>query len=458
MKKLVLSLLVLCSGITTLRATHLMGGQITSANIGGLTYEVTFTAYRDTMGIPMDPSATIFYSDSSGFSAIHIVAYQPAVNIGNGVEMYKYIDTITFPASGNYHIYWESCCRNVAIINLFPNGGAYGFYLQNDLYADSSNSSPVFLNIPITVAQLNVPFSYNPLPYDSDGDSIAWVLDLPLDNTGLPITAYALPPSDTLAPFTLDPLTGEITFLPNTLGNFVVSFTVQEFRNGVQIGSIRRDMQILVMPSVNQPLRLNVNSTSAPYSGKKYDIVPNTPFTLTLVAEDPDMSAPALEASGEVFLISNPASFSTTANGAFTYGTLTWNPGTAEARPAPYLVGLRANDVYTVNTFSTDVTIALRVGNFTGVHELNSAAGLSVYPNPSAGDKLTLTFTLEDTSPVSIEFLSLSGQRVKYLENVAKMNGLHQVEMADPGLAKGMYLVRLIQNGKTLESTKITIQ
>ena len=134
-------------------------------------------------------------------------------------------------------------------------------YLDVDIYADNTNSSPVFLNEPITVAQLNQPFSYNPLPYDSDGDSLTWVLDTPFDVNGMLIPGYVLPYSDTMAPFQMDPMTGEITFIPNTIGNFQVSVKAIEWRNGVQIGYIRRDMQLIVVPSGNTPVQVQVSTS-----------------------------------------------------------------------------------------------------------------------------------------------------------------------------------------------------
>src|SRR5438874_9639738 len=110
MKKLLLLFSVCISSIAGY-ATHLMGGQMTSRNLGGLTYEITLTAYRDTLGIPMYPTTTFHYTDMAAtWNQDNIVILSPAVPFGNGVEEYTYIDTITFPASGSYDVWYEDCC------------------------------------------------------------------------------------------------------------------------------------------------------------------------------------------------------------------------------------------------------------------------------------------------------------------------------------------------------------
>lgn len=441
-------------------ASHLMGGQMTSRNLGGLTYEVTLTVYRDTLGIPISIYEYFNYADSTtGWDTMRTVMVSAPVNIGNGVEMYTYIDTITFPASGQYEIWSENCCRNFAILNM-SNPGSESFHLNNSLFADSSNSSPVFQNIPITVAQVNVPFSYNPLPTDADGDSISWVLDIPLSSNGANVLGYVLPFSDSLVPFTLDPVTGEITFLPNTLGNFVVSFRVNEYRNGTLIGFIRRDMQILIVPTVNQPLRLNLTSTNAPYSGKVYTVTPGSSFNFTCIAFDPDMVSPQIIAAGDAFNQANaPSFFVARAAAGTTTGTLSWTPDPSQARQNPYLISLRTSDAYGNYIFSNDVTLRVHVNTTTGIAS-NPAneAKLSVYPNPVTNGELSLNFHSNSASPVTIEIMSISGQTLRTIPDVVKSEGDHVVNIRDLSVASGIYLIRLTQDGKQIGAARFNVK
>jgi hypothetical protein len=457
MKKLLLCCFILLMGWNQSSATHLMGGQVTSLNIGGLTYQITLTAYRDTLGIPMYTSASFHYENANGFNQVNTVPVSVPTVFGNGVEMYKYIDTITFPDSGTYNIWFEDCCRNCALLNM-SNPCGESFHLYNDLYVSAINSSPEFLNPPITVAQLAVPFSYNPLPFDMDGDSIAWQLDTPLTSLSQYVAGYTLPPSDSLVPFSMDPVTGEITFLPNTLGNFEVSVLVKEYRNGVEIGEIRRDMQIIVVPSGNRPPNMSLVSTNAPYSGKNYDITPGTPFSFTVVASDPDNIAPALSAAGDAFLISNPAVFTTTTANGVTTGILSWSPTAAEARPLPYIIGLRVSDTFAPYVFQNDISLYLRVGNFAGIQQVNQNTGLQLFPNPVTANEINLNFKTVNAAPVSVEILNLAGQVVSRYDNTATGTGHHMITIRDLDLQQGMYLVRILQDGSQIDATKFSVR
>ncbi len=431
---------------------------MTAKNIGGLTYEVTLTVYRDTVGIPINTSTTIYYSDTSGIPfATNTVPVVGPFSFGNGVETYYYIDTITFPSSGNYSMWYEDCCRNAAILNMTSAGGE-SFHLSTALFADSTNSSPVFLNEPITIAQLNVPFTYNPLPFDADGDSISWMLDVPVSSAGTVVAGYVLPSSDSLVPFTMDAVTGEITFLPNAVGYYVVSVLVMEYRGGVQIGEIRRDMQIIVVQSSNGPVNLTLNSPNAPFSGKNYSIESGTAFNFTVIANDPDGNAVNIAANGDAFRLANPATFTSTIVGGVTTATLSWNTSTANERNAPYIIGLRVNETYGIYNFSNDISIHLNVAKATGLNNPSkNEVKFNVYPNPTS-DYMMLNFTSNSNSDARIEIRNLAGQIVKGFDAIKVANGVNVIQVKDLNLNQGVYLVNMIQDGKNLGTSKLNIR
>jgi hypothetical protein len=387
MKKLLLLLLSVVFTLQT-QATHLMGGQITSSQNSGLYYLVKLTLYRDSLGVPMSPTQQITYTDSTGnfIIATHTVSYVIGsfpVSIGNGVERYEFEDTITFPYVGKFKAMTDNCCRNAAILNL-PNPSQNSLWLDVEITADPSNSSPVFLNEPITVAQLNQPFSYNPLPFDVDGDSLSWQLDVPMDyfspTLGTPIPGYVLPPSDTLAPFSIDPLTGEITFIPNVVGNFQVSVKAIEWRNGIQIGYIRRDMQLLVVPSTNTPVQVMPNYTIQKTLLNPIYLEPNQTFNLNVVTYDIDFNPISVNVGGSIFLVNNNPAIIVSNNPYTvnsTYSTTTteisWTPTQNEIRTTPYYLSFRVADYSTPYTFYNDYTFRIVVkSSVTGFNQIEN--------------------------------------------------------------------------------------
>jgi len=450
---------VLTLGIAN--ASHLMGGDITSRNIGGLTYETTLTAFRDTTGIPMYPSATFTYLDATGavvFTKNPQVSV--ATNIGNGVEMYTYKDTVTFLVAGNYKITWNDCCRNMAILNL-PNPVGNSLYLDNQLMVSSSNSSPMFLNLPVTLAQVNVPFIYNPMPFDIDGDSMSWQLDIPYDYTsslGVPIGGYTNPPSDPLMPFTINAVTGEISFQPNALGHFVTSVLVKEYRNGVQIGSIRRDMQFIVVASDNEPDSLEVTSNIIPaWNGAYYaNNVNGTNITFSAVAKDPNtLDFITIKASGEPFIVANSPATYTVLNGNGTANiNIIWNTLPEHARARPYIVTIRTTEFHSSYQFVSDKTMLIYVGVLSSIKEEKNLGSITLFPNPS-NSSFVINTSLLKPELCMMNIVDATGKLV-YTKQVLLQNG-QNINVSDLKLANGLYNLQL-SNSNFKTNLKMVIE
>jgi hypothetical protein len=243
-------------------SSSLLGGEITCRNINGLMYETTLTIYRDTVSGNTPSSYTITYRDSlDTIIATHIVVTPPSVLWYNGFKSYNYIDTINFPYAGTFKASAWSCCRDS--VDNIPNSTSAGMYLECMIMADGNNSSPKFLNVPITLAQLNNPFTNNITPYDADRDSMSWELTIPEDlvnngSGGINIISlpYNYPPADSSLPFHIDSLLGDILFKPNLSGKYQIAIKLLEWRNGLQIGYVKRDMELSVVPIVNTPITI----------------------------------------------------------------------------------------------------------------------------------------------------------------------------------------------------------
>lgn len=393
MKKITLFLLGLIS-VSQLKASHLMGGQITSKHLYGLTYEVSMTLYRDTMGIAINDSDYVYYSDTT--IPIHRVSHIPVIQMANGVEKYIYVDTVTFSSPGQYSVDYTQCCRNATIMNLDMPGG-YNLYLDNVITVDTNNSSPVFLNDPITVGQVGVPFTYNPLAYDLDGDSIAWDMDTPMDSPGYPIPGFYFPDSDTSMPFTLDLLTGEISFLPITAGVYQLSVKATEYRNGVEIGYIRRDMQLLITASGNNPLVVNTNIQVLRTSTS---IEPGQTFHFTMDVSDPDSETINVEMGGDLLSVSSYLNYNSYYTINYTNHTyLDWTPSVNDIRSKPYVLTFRVSETYNNVTFYHDYTYSVRVDAISGVDMTIYKNLLSIYPNPVV-DKFSFDYPKQDNPKI----------------------------------------------------------
>ena len=367
-----------------------MGGQIVVTNLGGYDYEIKLTAYRDTIGIPMATAAMFQISmDSAGVMIPITLLTVPADSISGGlvmgvsaaygVEVYTYTDTITLPGDGYYTIYWQDCCRNAAIINM-GNAGAEYFALSTSLTVDSlnPNSSPSYLTLPVAYLPSDTLWQYNPLPFDPDGDSLAWSLTTPLSSGGI-VSGYQFL-DDTMfysnpsTPFALDSVTGELSWSAKMQGNFVAAFLIEEYRNGVKIGEMRRDMQYIVISDTSNYLPVVSNMISFPTNSGGYPYVvifPSQNYSVSLLASDPNINdVVTLSAFGEPFNLqtSSPLLLTfSTGNGNEIEGIFSWTPDMSDIRTQPYLVVFRVSDGF----YNFDYTVQIEVSSVTSVEELD---------------------------------------------------------------------------------------
>ena len=389
MKKLLTMLLVTLISVSTF-ASHLMGGQIVATNLGGYDYEIKLTVYRDTIGIPMQNAAWFYiFKDSAGVmvpvTTLAVLADSTSgglvagVSVAYGVESYTYTDTVTLPGDGYYSVKWSNCCRNVAIINM-GNSGAEHLALYTEFMVNSffPNSSPTFLSLPVAYLPSDTLWQYNPLPFDPDGDSIIWSLTTPLGSGGGNVVGYQFL-DDTMLysnpsnPFALDSITGELSWNAKLGGNFVAAFLIEEYRSGVKIGEMRRDMQFIVvddttnyLPNVSNMSTIPTNSAGYPY----VTITPGQNFNVTLVASDPNVNdVVTLISFGEPFnLQTSTPTFTTqlTGNGNEIQGTFEWTPDVLDIRTQPYLTVFRVGD----GMYNFDYTVQFEVSMVNNIEEL----------------------------------------------------------------------------------------
>jgi len=478
MKKLLLFTLATALSMSSY-STHLMGGQIVTSYLGtdslGSHYAVELTAYRDTIGIPMVTSAVFYVSelDTSGnwnslFSST--VSYDTTsgnlflpVQSAYGVEVYIYNDTITLPGDGYYSISYEECCRNGAIINM-SNPLSESMRLTTYFTSDSlnPNSSASYLSPPVAYLPADTLWSYNPLPFDPDGDSLVWSLVTPLGLTSMVNGYEYLSDSIYSNPsgiFTLDSVTGSLSWSASLVGNFEASFLIEEYRNGAKIGEMRRDMQFIVVPDTLNSMPQVSNMQSVPTNSGGYPYVkinPGQNYQLHLIANDADVNDVLdMEAYGAPFNFSvSPASHSVslTGNGNEIEGVFSWTPDITHLSPIPYIVVFRTTDFF----FYYDETIQFEVTS--EVLSLTNIEGIeisNIYPNP-ANNKLFIPISLDRSDNISIEIYNMIG--VKISENNMNLGTGNHMIMKDIDLNSGQYIVVIRdKNGTAINTQQLVI-
>jgi gliding motility-associated-like protein len=278
--KIILLLSLFCALQNSLKATHIVGGEMTYRCLGNDQYEITLQVFRDCYtGIPpFDPVAWVAVYDTSwvlndilkmDFKGIDdtlpIILSNPCLVAPPDVcvNTTTYVDTLTLPfLPGGYTLVYQRCCRNQLIRNIIgPLDTGASFLVEiSERALLECNQSAVFTKWPPVAICINNPIDFDHSAVDPDGDDLVYSLCTPL-NGGSQLVPIPMPPppgpyeevqwltpydlSNVLGgdPLSINPQTGFITGIPNTLGNYVVGICVSEFRDGELISTTRRDFQ-----------------------------------------------------------------------------------------------------------------------------------------------------------------------------------------------------------------------
>ena len=216
-----------------------------------------------------------------------------------------YTQNVTIPDNPNgYYLSYQVFARNGGILNLFDSvNQGMTFYCEvpdpGNLQA-LNNSNPDFGAYPLDAFLcINNVKNFNFNVSDPDGDSLAYSLITPLNNTvgnGLispgPYNPVPWAAGFSLAnivggtpPMTINPQTGVISAAPALIGAYVFAVRVEEFRNGVKLGETRIDAQYEGFNCTVDSPPLFANSIS---SGDTLHIPYNREFCESLVFQDPN--------------------------------------------------------------------------------------------------------------------------------------------------------------------------
>ena len=468
MKKLSLIFLIFLISFSG-RCSHLMGGEIVVQNDQVGNYEILLTLYRAVSGILLNSNQTLKVFDAGGNQVSTIVSsldssiFHPVFGIPNmsllpnnsyGTEIFFYSAIFPCFIPGDYTVTWNNCCRNPSIANLI-NPGALSMFLDCSFTVDltTTTSSPYFLSSPIVCVPVNTPWQYNPLPFDEEGDSLSWSLDVPYDYVpgafpnGYPIVGYSVPPSLAGGSLTINPYTGQLSWTASVTGNYVYTVICEEYRNGLKLGEIRRDMQFIVLPNGNLPSLSNLNNFTTDSNGIPFvECMANNPVNLDLTVIDSSSFFIAFDGIGEIFDDSlNPMTYSiiSSNNPYEKQFNLSWTPNNSDEREEPYIITTR----FFNGTFSMDYTFFVYVnGDNTGISERNPSHSLKSFPNPTSGSFVS-EITLQKSQNIEY-FISNKEGKVVYRENIFMQSGNNKVPF-DINLPSGLYFISMkLENGQ----------
>ncbi|AUD02774.1 gliding motility-associated C-terminal domain-containing protein [Spirosoma pollinicola] len=288
-------LLVVGTSLPSL-ATHQVGGQLEMHAVGDVPghYRITVTNYLEngTQGINRQASSglvgifrksdnaqmMVFTVRQTGTKApvVYANAYCASQrNLNFVVWTYEadiQLDPANYGDAQGYYMSYQTRNRNAGINNIAtPDQTGFTFYLEFPALQQNgqafTNSSPHFGTINGEYICLGSPFTFGFDGSDTDGDELRYSMITPLNQKGNSqntVSAGPYPDVNWLSEYdannsmpgnpslTVDARTGKLSVTATQLGLFVFAVKVEEYRNGVKIGEVRRDFQFLVIDCPSQ--------------------------------------------------------------------------------------------------------------------------------------------------------------------------------------------------------------
>lgn len=330
-----------------IQATHVVGGEITYRCEGPNQYTISLSLIRDCYGISLPSSTNIQYSSPScaGGSLLlsrtsvqEVSSVCPSTSTScnggplSGYEQHTYEGLLTLSATcQDVLLEYSICCRSSSITNLVSPSST-SFFIQTKFKNSSTlcNNSPTFSPQPPFLAA-GAASNVNIHAVDTDGDSLAFHLIPAQQSTSqqVPFNAgfsASNPIASSPSYLSLDPLTGMISLSPYQQ-KAVMCIRIDEYRDGVLIGSVKRETIVSVVNSSDPPvIGAPINVVGGAIVGSEIQMAAGDTMTFDLPVSDPNAvnqvttSVYARPGLGKVTTIGN-------------------NPGTIRVTLYPSLVG-----------------------------------------------------------------------------------------------------------------------
>ena len=274
-------------------ATHNRAGEITYVVIDGLTIEATITTYTKASSVAADrDTLTIDWGDGKTDQIGRVNGN--GTPLPNDTKVNYYVMRHTYAGQAHYVISMTDPNRNGGILNVNPpNSDMVPFHIQttvtffNPIF-DGPNNSPILTVLPIDIACVGQPFLHNPGAYDPDNDSLAYRLIVPLQGVNTEVPNYLWPNEINVVPpvqpnlINFNESTGDFYWnSPRKAGEYNIAMYVIQFRDGMPIDTLIRDMQILVEQCDNMPPEIETIDEICVIAGEviEFDVVATAPIS-----------------------------------------------------------------------------------------------------------------------------------------------------------------------------------
>ena len=252
-------------GVQDTYATHNRAGEITYEYLGGLTYRFTIRICSNEGSSVADrPELEIYYGDGQRDTVPRVSEIMvPSIGSFSGSENI-YIATHTYQGPNTYYIEVLDPNRNQGILNI-TNSISVAFCLRTVLvispfFSDGNNSSvPEEFPCP-ELGCVNQVFIYNSAAFDPDGDSLSYQLVPCMAGNGNddgcdPLTlgaVYQFPHQVGGGTISINASNGTVTWnAPGISGEYNFAVLIKEWRYGIVIGEVLRDIQVTIIGNCN---------------------------------------------------------------------------------------------------------------------------------------------------------------------------------------------------------------
>ena len=268
-------LLCLLLAFNDVSATHGAGLDISyrcsSQGTNSDTYEITVRYYRDCSS--PTPAGSFFlleYSSScnsgtdllpqiSGpifITPLCLGSSNPCTN-GSLVELEEYIyqTTISLTHCDDWTIKVCATGNRNNVISTILNPGSQNLCVEASINnLNLCNNSPSFTEYPAPYICVGQTYCYNNGAFDIDGDSLVYSLEIPDNgNGGVTYLGGYSAQNPVTGTTNFNPITGDLCMNATQAEVSVLAMKIIEYRNGIEIGSVMRDIQVIVLSCLTTP-------------------------------------------------------------------------------------------------------------------------------------------------------------------------------------------------------------